>query len=187
MADEQKVSPVDEQGLTRRRMLAATGATGVAVVAGTAGAATQNEQRREFQPNRCSFADGIEAIRRARGEAWDEKAIVTSKDKGIAELMRNLQVRNIPDGFTKYQLPVAFIEGPGTQFYISIGAPGVQVPEHSHDEGDGLRYIVGGSIHYKEQELSSGDWMFIPKGARYSMEVGPLGAIMCYCYQCCCA
>ena len=45
--------------------------------------------------------------------------------------------------------------------------PGTEVPEHSHDEGDGFRYIVSGSIIYNGQELlAAGDWMFIPKGKK---------------------
>jgi hypothetical protein len=61
------------------------------------------------------------------------------------------------------------------------------VPKHSHDEGDGIRIIMSGSIIYDGHELSGGDWMFIPKGVAYDFKVGPMGAALCYCYCCCCA
>ena len=70
--------------------------------------------------------------------------------------------------------------------FFSVGNPDVLVPEHSHDEGDGLRIIISGSVYYENKELKSGDWMFIPKGLKYSIKTGPLGATMFYIYQCCC-
>ena len=70
--------------------------------------------------------------------------------------------------------------------FISVGAPGIKVPNHSHDEGAGIRFIMNGSITYKGKELTGGDWMYIPKGIEYEFEVGHLGVTMCYCYCCCC-
>ena len=71
--------------------------------------------------------------------------------------------------------------------FISVGNPGTKVPRHIHKEGDGIRFIAGGSIIYNGQELVAGDWMFIPKGEAYEFQVGPYGATMGYCYACCCA
>lgn len=141
----------------------------------------------KFQPNAMTFDQGLERIRAALANTGysGRGAIVTSKDKAMREATRLLKVDNVPEGFTKYQLPV-YMDGP-TQLFISVGAPGVEVPEHSHDEGDGFRYIVSGSIVYNGQELTAGDWMFIPKGQKYSITIGDLGSIQCYCYQCCCA
>ena len=45
---------------------------------------------------------------------------------------------------------------------------------------------MSGSIIYKGNELVAGDWMYIPQGVKYSFKVGPNGARMGYCYQCCC-
>jgi hypothetical protein len=61
------------------------------------------------------------------------------------------------------------------------------VPTHSHNEGDGVRFIASGSIKYNGQELTTGDWMYIRAGSEYEFEVGRYGAVMCYCYCCCCA
>lgn len=177
--------------ITRRTALAAAGATGLAAMTGGDAKATEQKdnQKGDFSPNRCSFQDGIDQVKAAvKGSKFDSESgrIVTSRNEGAKDVLNKLRVSNIPGGFTKYQLPVYFEGGPGSQFYISVGNPNQHVPRHSHDEGDGLRYIISGSIIYEGQELTAGDWMFIPKGQPYSFEVGPLGAQMFYCYQCCC-
>jgi hypothetical protein len=94
-----------------------------------------------------------------------------------------LPIRNVPEGFEKWQLPFVFDKG---LFFITHAKPGTKAAEHSHDEGDGIRFIVSGSIHYKDHELGPGDWMFIPAKVPYSFTAGPRGASMCYCYCCCC-
>jgi hypothetical protein len=140
-----------------------------------------------FNPNRMTFEEGLDRIRRATDEAGLKvgESIITSRDDAGRRLRKTLAVDNVPDGFTKYQLPVYLSEP--SQMFISFAAPDVHTPEHSHDEGDGIRFIAGGSIIYNDQELTAGDWMFIPKGKTYSFDVGPNGALMCYCYCCCCA
>ena len=141
-----------------------------------------------FQPNQLTFQQGIDRINQALSvHGGAKKGIVTSRDSGIKSLVDALKVTNIPAGFHKWQLPVAFHGGPGTQFFISTGGPNIDVPAHSHDEGDGMRIILSGSIHYNGMELVPGDWMFIPKGTAYSIKTGMLGASLIYCYQCCCA
>jgi quercetin dioxygenase-like cupin family protein len=82
-------------------------------------------------------------------------------------------------------LPV-YLANP-SQLFLTIAAPETAAEEHSHDEGDGIRFITSGSIIYKGMELTAGDWMFIPKGEKYSFMTGRMGANMCYCYCCCCA
>jgi hypothetical protein len=142
---------------------------------------------KEFNPNRLSFDQGLERIQRALDyvKLDAREQIVTSKDPLSIKLRGMLEVDNIPDGFKKWQLPV-YLDQP-SQLFISVGAPGTKVGRHSHDEGDGIRFIAGGSIFYQGQELTAGDWMFIPKGRSYEFDVGPVGALMCYCYCCCCA
>lgn len=132
-----------------------------------------------------TFEEGLQRIRDATGKGGMGGGIVTSRDPEMNDLREKLSIKLENPGFKKWQLPVA-LDGVGAQFFVTVASPGASVGEHSHDEGDGLRYIVAGSIEYNGQELHSGDWMFIPKGARYSMNVGPMGASMFYCYQCCC-
>jgi hypothetical protein len=167
-------------------LVAAGAVAATAMTGGTAGAAEE-----KFNPNKLTFAQGIERIKKAVQTeakfAARSGKIVTSRDEGADKLMDVLRVTNIPGGFTKYQLPIFIEGGPGTQFFLSIGAPNTEVAKHSHDEGDGLRFIVSGSIIYNGKELTSGDWMFIPKGEPYSMKVGKAGVTVFYCYSCCCA
>ncbi|SDT66259.1 hypothetical protein SAMN05216490_4690 [Mucilaginibacter mallensis] len=142
----------------------------------------------KFKPNSCTFERGIERINHAivatNFKRSLKEKISTSKDPDIQELLTSLYVDNVPDNFKKWQLPFYLDR---SQFYISTGISGAFVPEHSHNDGDGLRYIVSGSIEYNGKVLSAGDWMYIPKGVKYSFTVGKLGATMFYCYQCCCA
>jgi len=140
----------------------------------------------KFNPNVATFEEGEERVKEALAKVNFHigKKIITSQDKEAIKLVNLLSVDTVPPGFKKWQLP--FVMEP-TQLFISVSNPDVEVPEHSHDEGAGIRFIMTGSIYYDGKELKSGDWMYIPKGARYSFKTGPFGASFCYCYQCCCA
>ena len=76
------------------------------------------------------------------------------------------------------ELPV-YLSGP-SQLFISAAPPNAEVGEHSHDAGDGIRFMVGGSIYYAGKELTAGDWMYIPQGKKYAFKAGAMGAVMCY-------
>ncbi|EWZ43562.1 hypothetical protein IWW34DRAFT_744967 [Fusarium oxysporum f. sp. albedinis] len=140
-----------------------------------------------FKPQHISFADGVERIDEALAKVGYKKnsRILTSRDKEAVALCNLLGVprEQLPAGFTKWQLPF-YLDG--GQFFITSTAPNAEVDEHSHDN-DGVRFIMSGSVYYDGIELNAGDWMYIPKEKRYSLQVGPLGASMCYCYACCCA
>ncbi|MGN6602964.1 MAG: cupin domain-containing protein [Ginsengibacter sp.] len=140
----------------------------------------------KFNPNAMTFEQGEEKVRQASKEAHLKigDKIITSRDAHAITAVNLLSVDNIPGGFKKWQLPFVMER---SQLFISVGSPDSKVPEHSHDEGDGIRFIMSGSIHYNGMELTGGDWMYIPKGVKYSFRVGPLGVAMCYCYCCCCA
>lgn len=140
-----------------------------------------------FDPNKLRFSDCLARISQAMNKHGTklEGRILTSRDDDVIELRKALTINNVPNGFRKYQLPVHLAEA--SMMFVTIAEPEIKTPEHSHDDGDGIRFIAGGSIIYDGKELTAGDWMFIPAGQRYSFEVGPQGAIMCYCYCCCCA
>lgn len=144
-------------------------------------------QDRKFDPNQLTFEEGLQRIQRASEQVGIklERRILTSKDEDVAKVTRALRVTNIPDGFQKWQLPI-WLDSP-SQLFISSAAPNSKVATHSHRDGDGIRFMISGSIIYNGQELTAGDWMFIPAGLEYSLEVGSFGATMCYCYCCCCA
>lgn len=141
----------------------------------------------KFDPNALSFDEGLDRIKRiAEGSGFSpDQGILTSRDESVAPVIEKLRVQNVPEGFTKWQLPVYLPSA--SQLYISVAEPGAEVPTHSHREGDGIRFIAGGSITYEGKELTQGDWMYIPAGREYTFEVGRFGAIMCYCYCCSCA
>jgi quercetin dioxygenase-like cupin family protein len=140
-----------------------------------------------FNPNEVSFEEGLARIREAakRSKLSVDRKVVSSRDRAAQQAQRLLEVSNVPGGFRKWQLPVHLAEP--AQLFVTVAEPDIEVPEHSHDEGDGIRFIASGSIIYNGKELTTGDWMFIPAGASYSFRVGPMGAVMCYCYCCCCA
>ena len=139
-----------------------------------------------FKPNTVTFAQGVQRAETAcKASGLDLNSnIVTSRDSKVKKVLSDLMVANVPKGFTKVQLPVVF-DGP-SQTYMSFGAPNTKVPLHSHDEGAGIRVIMFGSIVFNGQELSAGDWMYIPAGKKYEFEVGPMGVGVFYCYRCCC-
>lgn len=141
----------------------------------------------QFDPNRSTVAACLERVQEAlktQGRRLNS-GIVTSRDPDARELRRLLAIDNVPAGFRKYQLPVVLPEQ--SFMFITVAEPEVESPSHSHDEGDGIRFIAGGSIIFNDTELIAGDWMFVPRGEKYSFRAGPQGAIMCYCYCCCCA
>jgi hypothetical protein len=141
----------------------------------------------KFNPKEhLSFKEGEEKVYTALKQADIDfrSRIFTSRDDESILLSNFLSVSEVPDGFKKWQLPIVL--GP-SQLFISVSKADVKVPYHSHDEGDGVRFIISGSVYYNGQELTAGDWMFIPAGKPYEIEIGPLGASMAYCYCCSCA
>lgn len=140
----------------------------------------------KFDPNQVSFAQGAVRVEGvvARHRLAVKTQILTSKDEAVVEALGDLHVRNVPKGFTKTQLPFVFQQA---QFFISHAEAGAKVAEHAHDGGDAIRFILHGGIVHKGVDLVAGDWMFIPKGVPYTIDIGRAGAVMGYCYACCCA
>jgi hypothetical protein len=139
-----------------------------------------------FDPNSVTFAEGEVRVERAlkRARVNINRGIITSKDRAAVKLTKTLAIKNVPKGFTKWQLPFVLDR---SQAYVTVGKPNAVVGKHSHDEGAGVRFIMQGSIVYKNRELGPGDWMYIPAGAKYDFRVGSDGVTMCYCYCCSCA
>jgi hypothetical protein len=116
-----------------------------------------------FDPNRSSLAacmERIQAALKGRGRELNV-GIVTSRDADAGELRRELAIDNVPYGFRKYQLPVTLPEQ--SFMFITVAEPDAESPTHSHEDGDGIRFIAGGSIIYNDTELIAGDWMFVPR------------------------
>src|SRR5687767_11652608 len=100
----------------------------------------------KFDPNRLTFAEGIERIEKALSRAGVKYKgqIITSRDPAMPQLREALKVTNVPSGFRKYQLPVAL--RCESQMFVTIAEPDIKAPRHVHKEGDGIRFIAGGSI-----------------------------------------
>jgi hypothetical protein len=140
----------------------------------------------EFKPNALTFQQCMERIRNARKEAaLADEEIITSRDDNAKRALELLETKNVPPSFKKWQLPIAL--DCSSQLFITVAPPLAKTPRHSHDEGPGIRFIASGSIVYNGQELTAGDWMYIPAGKEYEFQVGQYGAMMFYCYCCCCA
>ncbi|MES0137874.1 cupin domain-containing protein [Mesorhizobium sp. M0016] len=141
--------------------------------------------------NFISFDEGVQRIRGAwgqSGKAYNPDRVMTSRDEDVLRTIDSLKISGMENGFEKWHLPVYFAkeESQGAQFFITKAEPNAKVREHSHKDGDAMRFIVSGSVIYNGKELVGGDWMFVPKDVPYALDVGPNGAIMCYCYPCCC-
>jgi hypothetical protein len=134
--------------------------------------------RKPFRECIQSVEDALKAV--GHGHPHGQQ-ILTSRDKHAAPLMKALNCTNVPQGFTKWQLPFIMTDKAAT--FVTVAPAGAKVPSHDH-EGESIRFIISGSISVNGQELASGDWVFIPKNTAYSYEVGPLGAVMASCYCC---
>ena len=99
-------------------------------------------QHEKFNPKaHLTFKEGAEKVTHALREVNVNinSRIFTSRDETSVKLVNLLRVEEVPDGFKKWQLPVVLSD---SQLYMSIGHPDIEVPEHSHDEGDGIRRSV---------------------------------------------
>lgn len=64
--------------------------------------------------------------------------------------------------------------GPGFALVHAWFKAGYPLPLHSHS-GDGLYYIVSGSLMLGTEELGTGDGFFVPANAAYTYTPGPDG------------
>jgi len=108
-----------------------------------------------------------------------EGRIVTSRDKGMAELRTQLARENPPKGFKQWQLPVV-LEGPALVF-MTVAKKGAKLPDHSH-KATLFRVIISGSVRANGKLLKAGDWMLVPAGQTYSLAVGESGVIILHAY-----
>ena len=121
----------------------------------------------EPDDSRVEGPAGIERIKEAlkRHDVGIEGRVVTSRDPRVDLVRLDLRRERSPEGFDQWQLPV-YGDGPAFVF-ITSASPGAIVPEHSHKR-DLFRMVISGSIIVNGVELKPGDWMYVPKGVRYS-------------------
>ena len=151
------------------------------------GKARSRAREDEWKSAGTSFADGEAYFKRTLKEAGLEPdaAVFTSKTPAALRAMKNLQVKTVPEGFRKWQLPFASYEP--TNLYLTVGRARAVVESHAHSHGAGFRVVISGSIVLDGQKLGPGDWFYVPNGKPYSYRVGAQGVQLLGGYECCCA
>lgn len=109
------------------------------------------------------------------------RRVLTSRDKGLDTVRNDLKRDRMPKGFQQWQLPVALGPDQNVLGFVTVGAPDAVLPAHSH-RVDLFRVVISGSVHYKGQELTAGDWMTVPRGTQYELKAGPHGFIIWHWY-----
>ena len=102
--------------------------------------------------------------------------ILTSRDRLAFAMRDDLAVDDLADGFDRVLLPLAPTSGSASIF---VGAANSTTGRHSH-ESNTLHVIATGSVKVNGQELSSGDWAYIPAGMDYELEVGMYCSVVMY-------
>jgi hypothetical protein len=110
--------------------------------------------------------------------------IVTSREPEIIKLTEELRRTTLPQGFQQWQLPIVLGKGNRpVMSFITFGEPNAEIPNHKHKNDSLLRIVLSGAIIYKGQELTTGDWMYVPTGLPYSFKVGRFGCLLMHVYN----
>lgn len=99
--------------------------------------------------------------------------VVTSRDRGMTAVRKDLRRTPMPDGVQQWQLPVVLGAAGDVLWFISEYEPGAKVPSHSHNHVV-FRIVLQGSVKYRDVTLKAGDWMLVPPGQPYALQAGPL-------------
>jgi mannose-6-phosphate isomerase-like protein (cupin superfamily) len=116
-----------------------------------------------------------ERIRQVQAEHGYDSAttILTSRDEIAVAMMEDLPAEGLARGFEGRLLPVVF--GTGTDADIA-GLADATTDLHSH-ETNTFHQILSGTVRItgqdRTQELSAGDWAYIPADVEYMLEAGP--------------
>ena len=96
--------------------------------------------------------------------------VITSRDRGVSDVLFDQFRSGMPPGISQWQLPVK-LDGPVFGFLTHMH-PGAVVPSHSHKR-DLFRIVISGTLILDDgRELKAGDWMFVPKNVDYSLRAG---------------
>jgi mannose-6-phosphate isomerase-like protein (cupin superfamily) len=132
-------------------------------------------------PEVSSDQGRIQAAQAAQG--FDQAtAVLTSRDRLATTLMNALPAEGLAPGFRGRLIPIIF--GSGIELVV-LARAGTTTELHYHDT-DGFHQILNGTMRVSvpdqdlEVDLGPGDWVFIPAGVRYRLEVGPEGCEWCY-------
>jgi mannose-6-phosphate isomerase-like protein (cupin superfamily) len=120
-----------------------------------------------------ALSEDQDRIRQAHEEYGYDPAttILTARDTVAIRMMDALPVSGLAEGFEGRLLPILF--GTGTDADI-VGPVDATTGMHSH-ETNTFHQIVSGTVRVtgqeRSQELSAGDWAYIPAGVEYTLEV----------------
>ncbi len=105
--------------------------------------------------------------------------VITSRDKGLAAVQRDLKRAGMPPGVEQWQIPIVFRPTGDVLSFVGRMKPGARVPAHAHKFGV-VRVVIEGSLKYGRMTLKVGDWMFVPAGQVYAVTAGPGGCKTMY-------
>ncbi len=113
------------------------------------------------------------------------KNVVTSRDPGMEKLREVLYRDTMPEGLQQWQLPIVFeADDRPSMFFITVGQPDAEVPQHAHKDDNLLRIVLSGSvIHDGRVELTTGDWAHVPAGEPYTFKAGKHGCVIMHTYH----
>lgn len=96
-----------------------------------------------------------------------EGRVITSRDRGMAGVRRDLKRSTTLRGVQQWQLPILF--DPNLVWIEARHRPGAKIPTHSHKSWV-LHIVISGAMKYRNQTLKVGDWILVPPGQPYALE-----------------
>ena len=103
--------------------------------------------------------------------------VITSRDKIAIDAMNNMASFGKIRGFHSWQLPFSF---PDANCFITIGEPGLEVPQDLNFPANQLKVVLRGSISYEGMDLISGEWIYIPNGRNCDFKAGLEGVVVIF-------
>lgn len=117
-----------------------------------------------------------------------DRTIFTSTDPQVGEMMAGLPAEGLAVGFPGRLIPILFESA--TVDAIVEPSVGNTTGLHSHDDSSGLHLVIQGRarVTWPEQDgqpggeavLGAGDWVYVPAGMRYEIEIVENPARMLY-------
>jgi len=111
-------------------------------------------------------------------QGFDQATVLTSRDTLATTLMNALPAEGLEPGFDGQLIPIVFRSGIELDVLASVGTT---TGRHYHDT-DGFHQILNGTVRVSvegarlpgqdlEVDLGPGDWVWIPAGVEYTLEI----------------
>jgi mannose-6-phosphate isomerase-like protein (cupin superfamily) len=128
-------------------------------------------------PDVSSDQERIQEQQAAQGFV-QARTVLTSRDALATTLMNALPARGLEPGFDGQLIPIVFRSGIELDVLASVGTT---TGPHYHDT-DGFHQILNGTVRVSvegarlpgqdlEVDLGPGDWVWIPAGVEYTLEI----------------